>query len=403
MIEAGKRKEKTGTPRIARKLLVALGKLDAAYREKVPKGDFRLVPGSLREDGCSVDVAVLATKEKPKSDPQTTLRDIAKQTLGGIVVDDAEHPGRLTLTVEQAPDDTPSGALQVTFDPKAFLGQILALKKPASGEVLLVRYLLRFYNGGHVVELTGSRDCGPDGSCSDIALVERKTLSSIAHPALPDVRSSEVHARIALPQIVRIRQATDAGGLRLTADLSGGDIEFWKAAKPAFQLDGKPPKEAAIANGKVLTATFTPKEVGNGGATQIVAKTLVAATYAGAEIAAGSVPTTFAEDMTDNVPALTLSNLEVKRDEKGAFELSVTAKGPRVPLSVVFAHEKSSYRPIGTPVSAGPDDIARGTIDVLKLGKSKKPRSFTITVTAKWDGKVEATTHWTYPPEEPSP
>jgi hypothetical protein len=386
-----KQDDKRG-PRIAKNLLHALGLLDGAYRAKVKNGDFRLLPGCLRAGGLRVDVAPIIPKGSAKTaadDCRAILVDAAKNlgVPGLEVVDSAGPPGFVTLSVG-APDNTPGGVLRVTCDPRPLLGQIVVAKKPAADEQLEVRFFLRFYNGGHVVPLKGSRDCGPDDVCNDVALVEARALSGIKNPHLKDVRSGGVDAHLALPRIKKIRYAYDAGGLRMMADPWPADPDFWKAAKPAFQLGSGAPKLASIGNGKLLSATFTPKEVGSDGVPSIVAKTTAAGTYGGAEIAAGDVPAEWDEGVASSLPKLDLSDITIDAD--GAYTVTVT--GPVASLSVVVSDGNYQYK---DRLTIDKDGVAKGQIETKRLGKTK--RSFTVTITAKWEKELKKTKTWNKP------
>lgn len=391
--------------RASRELLDALSRGRVELAKRLPGSNVKLIPKSLR-GGVAVDVAATANvkKESHSGKANQVLLEVLRGLPGVTATPTPESlPERVTLSVTH--DDTPGGSLMVELDARALLGAVLAKAKPKKDEVVDVRFVLRFFNGGHVLPMRGSRDSPPDGveegHGATSGVVEEVGASDLERAHLPDLESAEVNARLAVPRIERVRYAATPQGLALEATLVGGNPSFWAAAKPSFVLDGAEPKLGTVV-GTSMRAVFKPEEVGADGVGAIQAKTTATATFAGADLAAGAVPVTFEAPEYQTVDALEIADLRVEKAPSGAWEVHAKVEGPRLPVSLLVRPEKGKEVEIATGLQPGTDGAVTAVIPLKKLGAAAKvTATHTVLARLAWGPKVkvESTCAWAFDPE----
>ena len=329
--------------KVARGLLVAFAALQATYAANVPGGDLVLVERSLAESGTAVGVSATAKRVRGKlrtlEDNNETLLDIAGAM--GLQVkalpDGAERPHHLELSVA-APeeDETPGGILRVGFDPRPLFGAVLAEMRPGKDDVEICLGL-RFYNGGHVIHHEVANETDQEsGVLESTAALVGVDFGALTKDML-EIRAEGPHATVALPRIEEVVHSLEAGCVVFTAKLLGGGRAFWKAASPAFVVNGRTVKGSVKQVGRTSArehqlrarCPLTGKDKFEG-PLSAHAVTLTTAEWGEASFAAGSVRSE--EASYDATPVI--EDVKVVRDTGNRLVVTATARGLPAPFVI---------------------------------------------------------------------
>jgi hypothetical protein len=415
-----------GAPiRVARRLLKALGVLYAVYTERVPRGDFRLLRGTLADNGCEVQISALTTRGKKGTSSNRENNKILlglARDLGLSVVawpPDAAAPEHLSVAVSAPPGgDTLGGVLRMEFDTKELFGAVLAEMKPGKDQQVEVFLGCRFYNGGHVMSPSTSNEADPMTGAMERAPAITDVKWNGLGTNWKEVWSKSVNGRLSLPRIEHVQLKLWNRGIWLAADLIGGDEHFWRAARPQFDVNGERRGAVTVSGAgpaarRFLTAHYViaaPKADVRGkaapkadvsGTLSIQAETTMSAQWGNVQLGAGVVRWVEPESKYKEYDATPrISDVQVAPHPRWSRLLQVTAKVHAIPppsaLEVCFEHK-------GENLVAGrhglvivksliwksdgvvkPDGEVVATLDIWKLRKAyESDATFDVSIRSK--------------------